>query len=451
MNKACIIGAGSSGIAAAKVLKQHDIPFDCFERGSGIGGNWRYRNDNGMSAAYGSLHINTSKDRMAYSDYPMPRDFPDYLHHTQVLEYFENYVDHFGIRPSIRFRTTVENVSPADAGTWDVTVSGPGIDGSETHRYAAVLVSNGHHWDAQLPEFPGEFNGRTRHSHEYETSAGLEDRNVLVVGIGNSGVDIACEASRVARKTFLSTRKSAYILPKYVLGRPIDTYTTPLANYLPLTVQQLFFTLLMKIANGPQARYGVPAPDHSLLQAHPTISSEFLSLAGHGKITIKPDLEELRGDAVAFNDGTVEPIDEIVYATGYKISFPFLSPEILHSQSNEVRLYRLVAHPERANLFFIGLIQPLGAVMPLAEEQAIWVAKLLTGECKLPKAEIMKRRMDVDLRAMQKRYVTSKRHTIQVDFFAYRELMRKEVRRGRQPVARRTPVITPPQAATPGP
>ncbi len=443
MNKACIIGAGSSGIAAAKVLKQHGIPFDCFERGSGIGGNWRYRNDNGMSAAYGSLHINTSKDRMAYSDYPMPDDYPDYLHHSQVLEYFESYVDHFGIRPDIHFKTTVKDISPTADGAWDVTISGPNGAGRETRNYAAVLVSNGHHWDPRLPEFPGEFTGRARHSHSFETSSGLEDRNVLVVGIGNSGVDIACEASHVARRVLLSTRKSAHILPKYVLGRPIDTYTSPLANYLPLAVQQLFFTFLMKIANGPQGRYGVPTPEHSLLQAHPTISSELLNLAGHGKVTIKPNIEELRGDQVAFSDGTVEPIDEIIYATGYKISFPFLRPEIVNSRGNDVRLYRLVAHSEHTKLFFIGLIQPLGAVMPLAEAQAIWVAKLLTGECKLPPADTMERRIDADLRAMQKRYVTSKRHTIQVDFFAYRELMRKEVRKGRQPAARRVPIINP--------
>ncbi|MEM7583260.1 MAG: NAD(P)-binding domain-containing protein [Acidobacteriota bacterium] len=450
MDKACIIGAGSSGIASAKVLKQHGIPFDCYERGSGIGGNWRYRNDNGMSAAYRSLHINTSKDRMAYSDYPMPTDFPDYLHHSQVLEYFEGYVDHFDFRGDIRFGTTVEEVAPVEGGGWDVTVTGDSGT-PETHRYTAVLVSNGHHWDPRHPEFAGHFDGPTRHSHSYETSEGLEDRNVLVVGIGNSGVDIACEVSRVARRTMLSTRRSAHILPKYALGRPIDTYTTPAANYLPLKLQQAFFNLLMRLSHGSQDHYGVPTPEHTLLQAHPTISAELLNLAGHGKVTIKPDITELQGDRVAFRDGTVEPVDEIIYATGYKISFPFLSSEVIDSDDNEVRLYRLVAHPHRKNLFFVGLIQPLGAVMPLAEAQSIWVAKLLTGECALPDLATMEQRIDADLAAMRKRYVTSKRHTIQVDFFAYRDLMRKEVRRGRQPAARRAPIIAPLQAAAHGP
>ncbi|MCP3962871.1 MAG: NAD(P)-binding domain-containing protein [bacterium] len=425
--KVCIIGAGSSGIGAAKVLQQHGVPFDCFEKGSGIGGNWRYRNDNGQSAAYASLHLNTSKSRMAYSDFPMPEEYPDYPHHSQILRYFEDYVDHFDVRRHIRFSTTVSDVHPTGDGEWDVT-----LDDSETRAYAAVVVSNGHHWNPRLPDFPGSFDGRARHSHEYETSEGLEGRNVLVVGIGNSGVDIASEASRVARRTFLSTRRSAHILPKYALGKPIDLYTTPGSSRLPLTLQKLGFEALLRLACGPQATFGVPKPEHSLLQAHPTVSADLLNLVGHGKIRMKPDVEELRGDRVAFADGSVEPIDEIIYATGYRISFPFFRTRVLAPQANEVRFYRHVVPPHLPNLYFIGLIQPLGAIMPLAEEQSIWVAKLLTGECSLPDRRTMEHRIERDLEKMHRRYVTSKRHTIQVDYFPYRALIRREVKRGRK-------------------
>ncbi len=425
--RVCVIGAGSSGIAAAKVLKEHGVAFDCFEKGSGIGGNWRYRNDNGQSAAYASLHINTSKSRMAYSDFPMPDDYPDYPHHSQILEYFERYVDHFGVRGHIRFRTAVTGVVPTGDGAWEVSTEPGG-----TRTYDAVLVSNGHHWAPKLPDFPGAFDGRARHAHAYETPEGLEGRNVLVVGIGNSGVDIACEASRVAAKTLLSTRRSAHILPKYAFGRPIDLYTTPASSRLPLALQRLGFEVILRLACGPQASFGVPEPEHSLLQAHPTVSADLLNLVGHGKIRIKPDVTELLGDRVAFADGSVEPIDEIVYATGYRIRFPFLSSEVLDPEDNQVRLYRKVVHPDRPGLYFLGLIQPLGAIMPLAELQAIWVAKLLTGECALPDRETMERRIDRDLEAIRRRYVTSTRHTIQVDFFPYRDALRREIRRGRK-------------------
>src|SRR5947208_15470341 len=106
---ACVIGAGSSGIAAAKKLHDAGIPFDCFEKSDRVGGNWVFGNKNGMSSAYRSLHINTSRDRMEYADFPMPRDYPDFPHHQQIAAYFDSYVDHFGLREAIEFEAGVEH------------------------------------------------------------------------------------------------------------------------------------------------------------------------------------------------------------------------------------------------------------------------------------------------------------------------------------------------------
>src|SRR6188474_1575279 len=110
--KACIIGAGSSGIAAAKALHERGISFDCFEKSDRVGGNWVFGNRNGMSSAYRTLHINTSRDRMQYSDFPMDPRYPDFPHHSQVAEYFDRYVDHFGFRHKITFNTGVEHAAP---------------------------------------------------------------------------------------------------------------------------------------------------------------------------------------------------------------------------------------------------------------------------------------------------------------------------------------------------
>ena len=123
MGKVCVIGAGSSGIASCQVLQARGIDFDCFETGSGVGGNWRYENDNGMSSAYRSLFINTSRRMMQYATYPMPEHYPDYPHHEQIAAYFDDYVDHFGFRDRIRFNTEVERVEPAGDGRWTVTTS----------------------------------------------------------------------------------------------------------------------------------------------------------------------------------------------------------------------------------------------------------------------------------------------------------------------------------------
>lgn len=426
--KVCIVGAGSSGLAAAKALHESGIDFDCYERGSGIGGNWRYGNDNGTSAAYASLHINTSKEKMAYSDFPMPASFPDYPHHSQVLDYFESYADHFGFRSKIRFSTPIAKIEKADAeghaGAFRVT-----LENGASQLYRAVLVANGHHWSKRLPSFPGHFGGRTLHAHDYKTFAGLEDKNVLIVGIGNSGVDLACEICRVAKTTLLSTRRSAHILPKYAFGKPIDHFSSASSAWVPLAIQQLVFNLILKIVRGDQAKLGIPRPQHQLLQAHPTVSEELPSLVGHGRVRMRPDIEKLDGDGVVFKDGRRDPVDVIVYCTGYDIRFPFFAEGLLETTHNQVKLYRHVVHPEHPNLYFIGLIQALGAVMPLAEAQSLWVARLLLGQARLPSREEMRRAIEADLAAMKKRYVTSDRHTIQVDFYPYLNLVRREARR----------------------
>jgi dimethylaniline monooxygenase (N-oxide forming) len=441
MDRVCVIGAGSSGIAACQVLAERGVPFDCFERGSGVGGNWRYGNDNGMSSAYRSLHINTSRRQMEYASHPMPDDYPDYPHHTQIAAYFDDFVDHFGLRERITFSTTVESVEPVEEGEhvgsagWEVRT-----DSGDVGRYGAVLVANGHHWDPRWPEppFPGEFAGEQMHAHDYKTADGLEGRNVLVLGIGNSACDIAVETSRVSEMTYLAMRRGAYVIPKYLNGTPTDELGGELVSRLPLPIVRAFYGRALRTAVGEPTDYGLPKPDHKLAEAHPTISSDLLPRIGHGRITVKPNIERLEGERVRFADGSVEEIDAIIYCTGYKITFPFLAEELVAAEDNRIPLYRRVVHPERPGLYFIGLVQPLGAIMPIAEEQSKWVADLVLGEAALPGRERMRRQIEREERKMAKRYVASKRHTIQVDFLPYVRSIERERRRGRRR-ARHTP------------
>jgi cation diffusion facilitator CzcD-associated flavoprotein CzcO len=432
LREACIIGAGSSGIACAKILHERGIPFDCFEKGSGIGGMWRYNNDNGLSSAYRSLHINTSRDVMQYSDFRMPDDYPPFPDHALILKYFENYVDHFGFRDAITFRTSVEAVRPADDGGWDVTVSD--AEGHRrTKRYGAVCVANGHHWDPRLPNFPGTFAGRTMHSHFYKTHAGFENKRVLVVGLGNSACDIACEVSRVAQATFLSVRRGAHIIPKYIFGWPMDTLVPPFVwRMLPYWVIRPVIASVLWLQRGKHSWYGLPEPEHRFFEEHPTISADLLNCLGHGYIKVKPTIRELAGEKVRFVDGSEEPIDIIVYATGYNIVFPFLDDAIICPIDNQVELYKCVVHPDRPNLFFIGLVQPWGAIMPLAELQSRWVADLLEGTAGLPDRETMLADIRRHREAMSRRYTRSTRHTIQVDFHPYSIEIKRERKQGRR-------------------
>ena len=434
-SRVCVIGAGSSGIASCQVLHARGIDFDCFEVGSGVGGNWRYMNDNGMSSAYDSLSINTSRRIMEYHAYPMPPEYPDFPTHRQIAAYFDDYVDHFGFRDRIRFRTEVTRVERADGGGWSVSTRGVEDGVEATDVYGSVFVANGHHWDPRWPEpaFPGEFSGDVIHAHHYKTPAGYEDKNVLVLGIGNSACDIAVETSRVSSQTFLAMRRGAWVIPKYFGSTPSDELAPEwLARRLPLALLRRPFMKRIKAVNGAPEDFGLPAPDHKFGEAHPTISSDLYGRIGHGKVKVKPNIERLEGDSVRFADGSVEAIDKIVYCTGYRISFPFFAHDLLDpSEDNRIDLYRRVIHPDLDGLYFIGLVQPLYAIMPIAERQSEWIADVLEGKVAVPGRAKMLAEIEKDRRAVERRYVASKRHTIQVDGPHYMHLLARERKRNR--------------------
>jgi dimethylaniline monooxygenase (N-oxide forming) len=426
--KACVIGAGSSGIAAAKALHLRGIPFDCFEKSDRVGGNWVFKNTNGMSSSYRSLHINTSRTRMEYSDFPMPPSYPDFPHHTHIAAYFDSYVDHFGFRDKIAFRTGVEHAAREDDG-WRVR-----LDTGEERRYDALLVANGHHWDARWPEPPFEgmddFQGVQMHSHYYtgEDPELFRDKRVVVLGMGNSAMDIAVEASFQAEKVFLAARRGAYVLPKFVLGRPLDTIST--LPKVPFGVRRRMLQTLVRTVVGDMQRYGLPKPDHNLLEAHPTVSDDILSRLLHGEITAKPNIARLTSDSVVFADGSAERADVVVYCTGYKVTFPFFDEGFISAPDNDLPLYRRVFHPDIAGVYFIALLQPLGATMPLAEAQSEWVCDHLQGIYQLPSRAAMLADIERERTAMRRRYVASKRHTMQVDYDDYLFDLKRERRRG---------------------
>jgi dimethylaniline monooxygenase (N-oxide forming) len=425
--KTAVIGAGSSGIAAIKGLVERGIDVTAFEASDRVGGNWVFGNKNGMSAAYRFLHINTSRDRMAYSDFPMPATYPDFPRHDQIAEYFDAYVDHFGFRDRIRFETSVERAAKLDGGGWELTTS----DGA-TERFDALLVANGHHWDKRWPEpaFPGqdEFTGRLMHAHDYVDNEDMQGKDVVVLGMGNSAMDISVEASDVAANTYLAARRGAWIIPKYLFGKPLDTLTTN--PRIPAAVGSRVFEKVITMHVGRPEQFGLPKPDHRLGQAHPTISGRIHDRLHHGKITPKPNIARFHADEVEFTDGTRVHADVVVLCTGYKITFPFFDEGLISAPDNRIELFWRVFHPDHADLAFIGLLQPLGAIMPLAEAQGRWVAEYLRGEYRLPSRQGMLEHIAKDMAAMRKRYVSSKRHTIQVDFDEYLFKLEGERREG---------------------
>jgi dimethylaniline monooxygenase (N-oxide forming) len=426
---ACVIGAGSSGIAAAKTLHERGFEFDCFEASDRVGGNWVFKNANGMSSAYKSLHINTSRERMEYPGFPMPADYPDFPHHTHIARYFDAYVDHYGFRHRITFETRVERAEPRAGGGWRIA-----LDTGETREYDVLLVANGHHWDPRWPEpsFPGgeDFAGVQIHSHQYlgDDPGFFRDKSVVVLGMGNSAMDIAVEASFTARATYLSARRGAYVIPKYLFGRPLDQYAA--STKIPFAVRRKVMETLLRIQVGDMERYGLPKPDHRFGEAHPTVSDDALSRIAHGEITPKPTIERLTERTVVFADGSEVETDVVVYCTGYKVTFPFFDEDVISAPDNDLPLFRRVFHPDRRDVFFIGLLQPLGAIMPLAQVQSEWVADHLAGRYALPPEHELRADMAAEREKMFRRYVRSKRHTMQVDYDDYLAALERELRAG---------------------
>jgi cation diffusion facilitator CzcD-associated flavoprotein CzcO len=421
----CVIGAGVSGLVSCKALRDWGIEHTCFEASDDVGGNWYFRNPNGRSSAYRSLHIDTSKERISFADFPMPAHYPDFPHHSELHAWLRDYADAFGLRERIRFGTNVERAQRLEGGGWDV-------DGE---RFDALVVCNGHHWDPRFPGFPGTFDGETIHSHHYidtRDPLDMHDKRVLVVGIGNSAVDIASEVSRkgVAERTLLSTRSGAWVMPKYIFGRPVDQLvkTNP---RLPLRLQRRMGALLQRLMSGKPEDFGLPAPNHRFLEAHPTVSSEILLRLGSGDAVAKPDVAELQGDRVRFADGSVEEVDVIVYATGYNISFPFFDPEFLSAPDNRLSLYKRMFKPGADDLVFVGLGQAIPTIFPFAELQAKLMARYLAGDWALPSPTEMERTIRADEAKHIKHFSSRPRHTMQLDWYVYEhDLVKREIPAG---------------------
>jgi len=426
---ACVIGAGSSGITAAKALLDHGVPFDALEMSDRVGGNWAIDNPNQVSSAYRSLHINTSRERMEYSDYPMPKSYPDFPKHTHIAEYFNAYVDHFGLRERIEFETRVDHADRREDGVWEVRLTGPG--GEETREYDAVLVANGHHWNPRWPEppFPGSFDGVEMHSHYYRNPDDWHGKRIVVLGMGNSAMDIAVEASYVADKVFLAARRGAHVVPKYIFGKPIDQIGA--SPRIPFSVRRRIIEALLRTYQGTMEQYGLPKPDHRFGEAHPTVSGDLLNRVAHGEIDPKPNIARLEDDRIRFADGSVAQADVIVYCTGYKVTFPFFDEGFISAPNNDLSLFKRTFHPDIDSVFFVGLMQPLGAIMPIAERQGVWVSEYLTGRYALPSRAEMRADMERERERMFRRYVRSKRHTMQVDYDDFMLELEREAKRGR--------------------
>ena len=416
----CVIGAGPSGITAAKNLLDEGIRVTVFDYGKEVGGNWVYTEEEGHSSVFETTHIISSRTLSQYADFPMPEDYPDYPSHWQLAAYFQSYARHFNLYPHIRFRTLVRHCQRLSDGKWQVETVCEGE--VSTHTFDALCVCNGHHWLPRMPAYPGHFNGRFIHSHAVKKFADFRDQRVLVIGGGNSACDVAVETSRVSKSVDMSWRRGYWIAPKFMMGQPADKFSEKI-NWMPRKLWQKVSALSLRFRNGRNSQYGLPEPEGPLGSHHPTINEDLFFTIRHGKIRPRPDIERLEGDTVHFKDGSHADYDTIVACTGYIISHPFFDRSFIDYSEGEVRLWLRMFHPEIENLYFIGLFQPLGCIWPGSELQAKLMARHLAGKWKRPAnvgalADRENRRPDF-------RQIDTPRHTITVDYHKFRKRLRK--------------------------
>ncbi|WP_435771767.1 flavin-containing monooxygenase [Nocardioides sp. SYSU DS0651] len=421
--KVCVIGAGCSGITTAKRLKEFGIAYDQFEMSDDVGGNWYFKNPNGRSAVYESLHIDTSTTRLQFEDFPAPEDYPDFPHHTLIHQYFRDYVDHFGLRDRITFDTAVERAARHEDGGWEVTLST-----GETRRYTDLVVANGHHWSPRLPDWAqdaGGFDGEVLHSHAYVNPfepVEMRGKTVIVVGMGNSAMDIASELSSpwMAKKLYVSARRGVWVLPKYRNGQPADKVMAP--PDIPKEQALAASRQLIRELVGNMSDYGLPEPDHEPLSAHPSVSADFLTKAGSGDIHMLPAIERLEGRTVHLADGSSVEADVIVCATGYDMRFPFFDDdeaELHPTSDHRYPLFKRMIKPGVDHLYFMGLAQSSPTIVNLAEQQSKLLARLLVGRYLPPPVEEQTQIMAKDEAEHLAQYYSSPRHTIQLDFARY--------------------------------
>uniref|UniRef100_A0A8C9H292 Flavin-containing monooxygenase n=1 Tax=Piliocolobus tephrosceles TaxID=591936 RepID=A0A8C9H292_9PRIM len=350
-----IIGAGVSGLAAIRCCLEEGLEPTCFERSNDVGGLWKFSDPKeGRASIYQSVFTNSSKEMMCSPDFPYPDDYPNYMHHSKLQEYIKTFAQKKDLLRYIQFETLVSSIKKCTSflvtGQWVVATEKDGKQ--ESTIFDAVMICSGHHVYPNLPtdSFPGldRFRGNYLHSRDYKNPEAFKGKRVLVIGLGNSGSDIAVELSRLATQVVIGTRSGSWVMSRvWDDGYPWDTVS---------------------------------------LRKEPVFNDELPSRILCGIVSIKPSVKEFTETSAGFEDGTVfEAVDSVIFATGYDYSYPFLDETIIKSRNNEVTLFKGIFPPlmEKPTLAVIGLVQSRGAAIPTADLQARWAAKVFE-TCLLP-------------------------------------------------------------------
>ena len=410
-----IIGAGAGGLCAAKYLTAQGIEVTIFEAGSRLGGLWVYNNDSGMSPAYRSLHINSEAKVSSFIDFPFPNDAPLYPDHTEMSRYFERYAEHFDLTRRVRFKSRIVAVEPL-GGAFQIT-----LENGANETFDGVVVASGHQSVPRHPPQIEGFTGDYTHAHAYRVPTPYADRRVLVIGPGNSGVDIAADVCSLTEHTVLSARSPVLIMPRMMFGVPNSRTLLKLERpFLPWKVRVWIRTTLTRIFHGRMEQWGFRTPK---TRTHPISHPTLISQIAWGRITVKPGIAGIDGKTIRFTDGSAETFDAVIAATGYNTAIPFLADDIspVESETTHVALYNRVAHPKVDGLYFIGYFDATGGSnIRMMDDQAEYIAAFVTGAVKRPPESEMLAAIETERAWAASQFPDSPRYGLELDPRRYR-------------------------------
>jgi dimethylaniline monooxygenase (N-oxide forming) len=385
--RVAVVGAGPSGLVAAKSLKEDGLEPVVFEQADGVGGQWY--GPSGHSGIWPGMRANTSKTLDTFADFLPSESVPMFPRFEDLRDYLRSYAKAFDLDRSIRLKTAVRRIE-RDDGRWRVST---GDGGGET--FDGIVVASGRFNRPRQPIIEGieRFEGEVVHSFHYRGRDAFRGKRVVVVGNSVSGTEIASDlAIDDSIRVTASLRKPRYVIPRVSRGVPSDwRFFTRFSAYLPMAypmevVADGLKRLVLDVSGHP-AQYGALAPHENILVAHITLCQHWLAYVAEGRIRCRPAIVGVRGRTVVFADGHEEEADAIVTATGYELSLPFFPEDVrctLNTDPTGLDLYVHTFHPDLPGLAFIGQYILIGPYAPCVELQARWIAMVWSGVRELP-------------------------------------------------------------------